>query len=94
MENSTTMEKIATHVFSIHHHGHTTIDLLVTWEIGIDLAVQASKQLSTQGRWRRDTAHGIIGLEQHMDSYWDIYKEGSIVLRPLNTDKKTETDDN
>lgn len=83
------MEEISvpelTHVLSINHYGHTRLDFLVTYEVGIMLAKQASYQLSTQARWRREKEGTRTGLTEHFDNYFDLYIEGGISLRNLKT---------
>lgn len=73
-----------THVFTIHHFGHTRIDFFVTYEVGIELATQASEQLAKSG-WKRDIASGFTGVLHHMGTYGDVYTEGAITLRPIET---------
>ena len=58
-------------------YGGMTIELPVTWEVGIVQAKSMSKQLTAD--WTRHCA--VVGPIQHMDMYSDLYNEGSITLK-------------
>lgn len=72
-----------THVFTVHHFGHTRLDFFTDWETGLSLAKQASEQLRIQGKWKR----GPLGDRPLLEDgkYIDSYREGVITVRPLET---------
>lgn len=71
-----------THVFTVHHFGHTRLDFFVTFEEGLKLAKQASDQLRIQGKWKRGPNTGVAPKVDDT-SYIDLYAEGAITLRPF-----------